>query len=62
MGKKPPDHRAVPLCSDHHRGGGTSYQPGSYHGMGWEFWKRYGIDVEAEICRLNMAYFFDPSV
>ncbi len=56
------DYRAVPLCFDHHCGGGTPAQPGSYDGLSWGLWDRYLVDIEAEILALNMRYFFAATV
>lgn len=61
MAGKCSDYRATPLCSGidgHHTGNGTKAQPGSYHTMGRELYRRYGVDIEAEIARLNAEYFF----
>lgn len=60
MGGKCSDYRAVPLCGGidgHHTGNGTKAQPGSYHVIGRALYRRYGVDVEAEIVRLNAAFF-----
>ena len=56
------DYRALPLCHDHHVGGGTSVQPGSVHGWGWSFWKQYGIDPDVVVVELNQIYFFGEDV
>lgn len=62
VGAKCSDYRAVPLCTDHHVGGGTAAQPGSYATMSWAFWERYGIDPDAVIAQLNQEYFFGEDV
>ena len=59
MGMKAPDTRCIPLCRAHHTGGGTKVQPGSVHRNGRSIFEQYGIDVEKEVARLNMAFFFD---
>jgi len=43
------DYRCVPLCYIHHD---------EFHRTSWPFYAKYGIDVEAEIARLNALYFF----
>lgn len=57
MRMKAPDDRAVPLCYNHHRGGGTKAQPGSVHRNGRSIYETYGVNIEAEIARLNAAFF-----
>jgi hypothetical protein len=64
-GIKTDDYRALPLCSGidgHHNGNGTAVQPGSFHGMSWAFYRRYGIDVEEVIAGLVAGYFFGVPV
>lgn len=58
ISKKTTDYRTVPLCANHHTGGGTEAQPGSFHGMSWPFWDMYGVDIEAVIANLNIMYTF----
>lgn len=58
MGGKTSDYRAVPICFDHHNGGGTELQPGSYATLSWGLWRRYEINIEAVIAQLNVEYFF----
>ena len=50
---KPHDRRVVPLPADKHTG-----YPGSLHMVGGDktFWSLHGIDIEAEIKRLNYEY------
>ena len=48
-GIRPPDRRAVPLCRLHH----SRDSKASIHVLGKRFGPEYGIDVEAEIKRLN---------
>jgi hypothetical protein len=55
---KASDYRSLPLCPDHHNGGGTELQPGSYHSDNWAFYEKYGIDVEAKIAQFNTIFFF----
>lgn len=62
MGKKASDYRAVPLCHDHHVGGGTKIQPGSFHRMSWPFWDKYKIDIESVIASQVTRYFFADGV
>lgn len=58
VGAKCSDYRALPLCHDHHCGGGTEAQPGSVHTMGWSFWERYGIDPDVAVAQLNQKFFW----
>jgi len=58
VGTKCSDYRALPLCHDHHCGGGTAEQPGSVHSMGRGFWGRYGVDPDVAVAQLNQDYFF----
>jgi len=48
-GIRPPDRRAVPLCWTHD----SRDSKASIHVLGKRFGETYGIDVEAEIKRLN---------
>ena len=54
------DYRGLPLCPAHHTNGGIERIPFSYHGMGrvtgWNFWRLYGVDVEATIHNLNRLW------
>lgn len=44
------DYRAVPLCRVCHD---------DYHDrLSWQLYDQHGIDVELEICNLNLRYFF----
>ncbi len=54
MGTKPDDSRAVPLCTYLHR---------LYHDWGRKkFEETYGIDLEAEIIKLNKEYARQPRI
>jgi hypothetical protein len=54
------DYRGMNICEWHHTLGGTDNLPFSYHGMGrvtgWNFWRLYGVDVEATIHNLNRLW------
>ena len=56
-GIKASDYRAVPLCWEHHRGGGVPGKPGSVHQGGKNLFKRHKIDIEKEIARLVTGFF-----
>jgi len=51
-GIRPPDRRAIPLCWTHD----SRDSKASIHVLGKRFGPEYGIDVEAEIVRLNEKY------
>ena len=49
VGMKCSDYRCIPLAHVYHD---------EFHRTSWPFYAKYGIDVEAEIARLNALYFF----
>lgn len=51
FGRKAPDRRILPFCTVHHRTGSASV-----HVLGRRFAAFHGIDLEAEIRRLNATY------
>lgn len=51
LSQKAPDRRLLPICIVHHQSGSTAI-----HVLGRRFAEYHGIDLEAEIARLNARY------